>query len=222
MTHKKSPSGPQPRLLAAGKTLFAQLGYEQTSTSAIARQAGTSESQLVRYFDGKRGLLAAILDEGWAPLTYQIENAVTQMNDPVEALKAILASIIAAFQRDPELAYLFLFEGRRIRAAGREPKMSRGYISLVQLLQQLIRRAQKVRAIAADIDAAALCSALVGAAEAMIRDRLIATHSGGRRAFSQQQIHRVFAALLEGIRQRRRPSTVLRNRTHRKHSAHRD
>ena len=37
------------RLLAAGKTLFARHGYEQASTAAIAREAGTSESQLVRY-----------------------------------------------------------------------------------------------------------------------------------------------------------------------------
>src|SRR5436305_3537497 len=38
------------RLLTAGKGLFSRLGYEGTSTATIAREAGTSESQLVRYF----------------------------------------------------------------------------------------------------------------------------------------------------------------------------
>ena len=57
------------RLLSAGKTLFGRLGYEQTSTAAIAREAGTSESQLVRYFGGKSGLLEAIFNQAWEGLT---------------------------------------------------------------------------------------------------------------------------------------------------------
>src|SRR5436190_1559546 len=57
------------RLLASGKTLFARLGYEQTSTAAIAREALTSESQLVRHFEGKAGLLAAIFD-GTCPSSF--------------------------------------------------------------------------------------------------------------------------------------------------------
>src|SRR3982751_1957287 len=56
------------RLLAAGKELFAREGYEQASTAAIAKAAGTSESQLMRYFGGKAGLLDAIFNESWAPL----------------------------------------------------------------------------------------------------------------------------------------------------------
>src|SRR5262249_320630 len=60
-----STSTSRSRLLAAGKELFARHGYEQASTAAIARLAGTSESQLVRYFDGKAGLLQAIFNESW-------------------------------------------------------------------------------------------------------------------------------------------------------------
>jgi len=60
------------RLLLSGKTLFARNGYEQTSTSAIAREAGSSESQLVRYFSGKSGLLEAIFNESWKPLNETI------------------------------------------------------------------------------------------------------------------------------------------------------
>jgi hypothetical protein len=40
------PESPPDRLLLAAKELFARNGYEQTSTAAIARRAGTSESQL--------------------------------------------------------------------------------------------------------------------------------------------------------------------------------
>ena len=43
------------RLLEAGKTLFAQNGYEQTPTAAIAREAGSSESQLIATTAARRG-----------------------------------------------------------------------------------------------------------------------------------------------------------------------
>ena len=41
------------RILAAAKRLFASQGYEATSTMAIARLAGTSESQMMKHFGSK-------------------------------------------------------------------------------------------------------------------------------------------------------------------------
>jgi AcrR family transcriptional regulator len=197
------PQTSQVRLLAAAKTLFAQLGYEQASTSAIARRAGTSESQLVRYFEGKRGLLAAVFDASWGPLNRQIEQTVARAHDEAAAIRMILTSVITAFERDPELAYLFLFEGRRVRASGRELELSRGYLEFVEILQRLIRRGQKARTISGKIDPAVLCSALVGAAEGMMRDRLIIERSAKTKAFSHEAVRRVFEILLDSIDRRR-------------------
>lgn len=184
---------------ATGKKLFAQIGFEQTSTAAIAREAGTSESQLIRYFSSKRGLLAAIFDEGWRSLNQRVANTATKTNDPIAAIKALLAAVTFTFEDDRELACIFLFEGRRIRTPGPGLDLSRGYLEFVELLEGLIRRAQKVGSIARQIDAVALCSALIGAAEGMFRDRLISGRSGNRHTFSQQEVHKVFAALLAGV-----------------------
>ena len=74
------------RLLEAGKTLFAQNGYEQTSTSAIARAAGSSESQLMRYYGGKAGLLEAIFNFSWLALNQRIQNRIAASADAHEAL----------------------------------------------------------------------------------------------------------------------------------------
>src|SRR6266849_9924213 len=103
------------RLLSAGKTLFGRLGYEQTSTAAIAREAGTSESQLVRYFGGKSGLLEAIFNESWGALNEAIRTHVAESEHGREAILRILSLIAEAFGRDHDIAQLFLFEGRRIR-----------------------------------------------------------------------------------------------------------
>jgi len=192
---------PRTRLLAAGKTLFARLGYEQTSTAVITRQANTSESQLMRYFDGKRGLLAAIFDENWQALNQQVENSVRTSSDAVTAIEGVLGTVIAAFDRDPDLASLFLFEGRRIHAGERDLVLSRGYAEFAELLQDLVRKAQKEEVIASGLDVRAVSSALIGAAEGMMRDRLIAQRSGRQPPFSHQHVRRVFAALLQATRE---------------------
>src|SRR5436305_722548 len=74
------------RLLEAGKALFARFGFEQTSTAIIAREAGTSESQLVRYYKGKAGLLEAIFNDCWAALNQHVQGVVVAATDAREAL----------------------------------------------------------------------------------------------------------------------------------------
>ena len=53
------------RILKAAKALFAGSGFENTSTISIARMAQTSESQLIKHFGSKEGLLEAIFEDGW-------------------------------------------------------------------------------------------------------------------------------------------------------------
>ena len=69
-------SSSRDRLLQAAKRLIAAHGYDQTATSTIARQEGTSESQLMRYFGGKIGLLEAVFDSAWLDLDEKTRQAV--------------------------------------------------------------------------------------------------------------------------------------------------
>jgi AcrR family transcriptional regulator len=48
-------------LLAAGRKLFATRGYEATTTREIAAEAGCAEGLIHRYFQGKAGLLLALI-----------------------------------------------------------------------------------------------------------------------------------------------------------------
>src|SRR5918912_3519360 len=96
------------RLLEAGKGLFARFGFEQTSTANIAREAGTSESQLVRYYRSKAGLLEAIFNESWATLNHDIQSVVVAAADAREALAGVLQCVTDAFGEAPDLAYLLL------------------------------------------------------------------------------------------------------------------
>ena len=187
------------RLLEAGKSLFSKLGFEQTSTAAIAREAGTSESQLVRYYRSKVGLLEAIFNQSWAELNTQIQRVVVAATDAREALVGVLECITEAFGKDPALAYLLLFEGRRIRGASSEIILSKGFMEFDNLLHVLIHRGKRDGTFRTDLNDDALASALLGATEAMIRDRLLAQRAGRPLPYSDQEIRAIFFALLHGL-----------------------
>jgi AcrR family transcriptional regulator len=194
----EEPGSSRTRLLQAAKRLFALQGYEQTATSAIAREAGTSESQLMRYFGGKVGLLDALFDDAWGDLNKRLRATIAGSSSPRVALLDLLQTITSALARDPDLATLFLFEGRRMRGEEPRVRVSEGFQTFAELARGLVRKAQAVRELDQRLDAGAITSALIGASEAMIRDRVLARASGGR-TFAEREIRRTLEAMLSGF-----------------------
>jgi len=180
------------RLLEAGKALFARLGYEQASTAAIAREAGSSESQLIRYYRSKAGLLEAISDESWSALNGRIQQVVMAATSAAEALQATVDTLSDAFDADGELAFVLLFEGRRIR--------SKGFAGFENMLHILVQRGKKDGTIAPDLPENAVVFALFGAMENMARERLQAVRAGEEPPVSESDLRIVFRALLWGLR----------------------
>lgn len=187
------------RLIAAAKALFAHAGFEQSSTAAIARDAGTSESQLVRYFGTKAGLLEAIFDEAWTPLNARVHDLLADASSGRAAVGGVLSAVLAAFERDDQLATIFLFEGRRIRGGEHEVKLSSGFLEFTDIIHRLIRRGQKDGSFAPGYDSKALAAALMGAAEAMVRERVLARRAGTTKTYSDKQVQRIFEAMLDGF-----------------------
>ena len=185
------------RLLASGKSLFGRQGYEQTSTAAIAREAGTSESQLVRYFSGKSGLLEAIFNESWAALDDSITKLTSEAEHGREAIVSILTLIMEAFGRDHDMAFLFLFESRRVR--GNTLQLSKGFRRFYDLLHGLVERGQKDGSFRSDVSVNVLSSALIGAAEGMMRDRMIAEREGKSAGYDDTAIRNTFAAMVNAL-----------------------
>lgn len=187
------------RLLTAAKTLFARLGYENTPTSAVAREAGTSESQLIRYFGSKVGLLEAIFDEHWRPVNTRIHDVLTDAANGRAAVTAVLSTILSVFEKDEDLATIFLFEGRRIRGDSYDVKLSSGFLEFYDVVHRLIKRGQKDGTFATTFDSVALAAALMGAAEGMIRERVLARRAGSPKPFSDKQVQKIFEAMLSAF-----------------------
>ena len=63
VTYRRAPGEKRERLLRAAQELFANQGFEHTSTQQIARHAGVSEGILFHHFGTKRGLFESVAED---------------------------------------------------------------------------------------------------------------------------------------------------------------
>src|SRR3954471_19155524 len=134
---RPEPESSHDRILEAAKSLFSTRGFENTSTAKIAKEAKSSESQLVKHFGGKEGLLEAIFDDGWKRMGYMFE-AVEVAGTPREKLRMLLDLFLRVFEQDPLLKELMLLEGRRIRKDSKGVLLTRGYGQFVEMVERIL------------------------------------------------------------------------------------
>lgn len=181
------------RLLDSAKILFSIHGFENTSTAAIARQANTSESQLIKHFGSKEGLLEAIFDQGWQNLDF-ISQTVQVLASPADKLRMIFELVLQTLERDQALKELMLFEGRRIRKAGSgsDILITSGYLRFSAAVEQVITEMIANTPLEQKASAAAFTSAFIGMFESMLRDQVLARRANFHFSSSAAEIRAIF------------------------------
>jgi AcrR family transcriptional regulator len=195
------------RILHAARELFASDGYENTTTAAIARRAGTSESQLIKHFGSKEGLLEAIFEQAWQGLAAGLAQALGRFSGPAERLRAVTELMIGALERDRELRTVMLLEGRRIRRHGRMVMMTRGYLRLVGQVDALLEEIRQAGRLKPGLEVQAVRSALIGAVEGLLRDQLLAERIDYPARFGAADVRAAFGAVFEGFLAPAAPTT---------------
>lgn len=76
------------RLIATGRGLFGERGYEGTSIEAILEGAGVARGALYHHFATKEALFDAVLDRVVAEIADTAADAARTATDPVESLRA--------------------------------------------------------------------------------------------------------------------------------------
>ena len=184
------------RILRAAKQLFAQNGYENTSTVAIARDAGTSESQLMKHFGSKQGLLMAILDRGWNTIIERIK-ATVPANSSSDHLVAMLTAATIEFENDAQFKVLAALEARRIRKDSNEVMISRGYRRFREMFDRVLTDMRTEGFIRPDLNLDAVRAAILGFADGLWRDQIIASRAGIASNYGFDDIQKVLELLLE-------------------------
>jgi len=184
------------RILRVAKTLFANRGYEHTSTSAIARVAGTSESQLMKHFGSKAGLLEAIFILGWTQIAEEARLAMETAATPFDKIQAISSTVLQHLARDPELKLLLLLEGRRIRKEGHMVALTEGFLNFVRLIDGVLNEMRDNNMLRPGFSPHAIRSALMGMLEGMLRDRFLAERLGFPADFTVEQLQQMLGMVL--------------------------
>jgi len=79
----------QTKILETSLKLFAEKGFDATSTNKIAKEAGVSEGLIFRHFESKEGLLQAIMQAG-KQKAMDMYTPILNLNHPKMRLRKIL------------------------------------------------------------------------------------------------------------------------------------
>lgn len=192
-------SSSRDRILESAKKLFAQHGYESTATAAICRQAGTSESQLLKHFESKQGLLEAIFENAWRQINPAIRLATDSIASSRERLRMLIEMVLNFLGKDQDLLLLFLLEGRRIRGNGNFVTLVPGFLEFVGIADGILKRLAREGELATDIHPQAIRSGLMGAVEGLMRDQLIGRHTKYPASYSDAEVRAVCFRFLSSV-----------------------
>jgi len=192
------PLSSHDRILMSAKRLFALNGYENTSTVAIAREAGTSESQLMKHFGSKRGLLAVILDRGWNSIMARVQTLPAN-SAPVDRLSYVLEAFVTELENDPDLKNLMVLESGRVRKDNRDVMIGPGFQQFTESVSAMLTEMRDQGQIRSDLNLDAVRAAIVGITEGLLRDQVLAQRSQFHASYSSDDLRKVLGALISAF-----------------------
>jgi len=90
------------RIIKEASRMFVERGYQRTSLNAILARSGGSKATLLKYFDNKAGLLAAVLGDVALHSVADAER-VSDYSDPEQALLAFAGATLEFYVRGDSL-----------------------------------------------------------------------------------------------------------------------
>ncbi len=199
------------RILRVAKQRFARFSYDGVTLASIARGADVPLAELLLHFDSKLTLLLAVFDEGWASINLRFADIVITSVTARDAMLSMLAVMTHILEKDLDLARLLLFEGRRPNPVTGQIMLSKGYRELVRLCVELAVRGQKDGSFRNAFQPRVIATLLIGAAESLLRDRIIAEQEEDATPYSGAQMLAAYDALVSFLKPagpQRRPRAV--------------
>jgi AcrR family transcriptional regulator len=193
-THRLMSS--RDRLREAAKALFAESGFEATTTAAICRLAGTSQSQLINHFTDKQGVLEAIFEYAWEHINPAVRLATESISSPRDKIRILIDMVLGFLEKDHALRTLFLLEGRRIRGDGHMVVLVPGFLEFIKTVDGILKELAGRGEFAPGLNPQAFRSALMGAVEGLLRDQMLAHTSRFPASYTDRDVRAVIEAFL--------------------------
>jgi AcrR family transcriptional regulator len=187
------------RIMLAAKELFARNGYENTSTVAIARQAGTSESQLMKHFGSKQGLLFAIIDQGWTAILHRAYALSSAPNRTPQSLIDVLESYCVELEQDPAMKTLVVLESRRARRESSGVSPVEGSQQFGSLIESLLRDLKNQGILLSELNVTATRAALFGMMEGLLLEEVLSPINARQPLYGADEVRRVLESFVAGM-----------------------
>ena len=100
-------------LIKAGRSLFAEQGFQETSTPDIVAKAGVTRGALYHHFADKQALFQAVLEAEGELIASEIDDGSKGAKSPLESLRQGARAYFKALS-DPARARLMLVDGPAI------------------------------------------------------------------------------------------------------------
>lgn len=138
------------KLIATGRELFGERGYEGTSIEAVLESAGVARGALYHHFATKEALFDAVLERLIADIATTVAEAARPERDPVESLRIGCATWLR-MALDPAVQRIAILDPPAVVGWTRWRELDEQYI-LGGLRAGLRRIADEGRLSAEDID----------------------------------------------------------------------
>ena len=90
------------QLLAVGRSLFAERGFDGTSVEEIAARADVSKPVVYEHFGGKEGLYAVIVDREVQALLGRLTDALSQRGHPKQHVQRAALALLTYIEDSPD------------------------------------------------------------------------------------------------------------------------
>jgi AcrR family transcriptional regulator len=123
-------------LIAAGRRLFGQRGYDGASVRAITHEAGANLGAVTYHFGSKRALYSAVLEQGLRPIAARVQTVAHSEGTALDRMLRVVEAYFEHFDQHPDLPHLLLQEV----AAGKKPPVV--VLEILRSLKESIARLQ--------------------------------------------------------------------------------
>jgi AcrR family transcriptional regulator len=140
---KESSADKKQSILDTAETLFAQYGYDPTSTREIAEKAGVNVAMISYYFGSKENLLKAIIERYGAAVLADLKKGYNPADTPEARLKSLIGIYIRYAFSHPEPIVI----AHREKGLSMRPEMQESihcvYTEIKEMIESAIQQGQK-------------------------------------------------------------------------------
>ena len=202
MAVKEKDRGKHDQIIEAAVKVFAKKGFYNAKVSEIAREAGVADGTIYLYFKNKDDILISLFEEKMQMLILRVEEAISEVDDPLDQVRAFVAQHLFMIEEHKHLAEVMQIELRQ------SSKFMRRYVPVkfleyLDIVGKIIEDGKTAGVIRPDVMPAIAKRALFGALDEMLLYWVLAKKPKYSLEESVEQISHLF---IDGLRANRADS----------------